>query len=122
MSAMKSEPLGIALCEAIDISPNNVQAITIRAEAGDILRVQVELTPLLKPESIQRIKEILADSDEALAVSFQMAAERYQQQIKAMAMDAVAAEMIEARRAVTPRAQELVDELFDKGLQDQIKV
>ena len=99
-----------------------MQAITIRAEAGDILRVQVELTPLLKPESIQRIKEILADSDEALAVSFQMAAERYQQQIKAMAMDAVAAEMIEARRAVTPRAQELVDELFDKGLQDQIKV
>ncbi len=122
MPAMKSEPLGIALCEAIDISPNNVQAITIRAEAGDILRVQVDLTPLLKPESIQRIKEILADSDEALAVSFQMAAERYQQQIKAMAMDAVAAEMIEARRAVTPRAQELVDELFDKGLQDQIKV
>ena len=122
MSAMKSEPLGIALCEAIDISPNNVQAITIRAEAGDILRVQVELTPLLKPESIQRIKEILADSEEDLAVSFQMAAERYQQQIKAMAMDAVAAEMIEARRAVTPRAQELVDELFDKGLQDQIKV
>lgn len=122
MPAMKSEPFGIALCEAIGLAPKDVQAITIRAEAGDILRVQVDLTPLLKPESIQRIKEILADSDEALAVSFQMAAERHQQQIKAMAMDAVAAEMIEARRAVTPRAQELVDELFDKGLQDKIKV
>lgn len=66
--AMKSEPFGRVVCDALGLPAALIRSVTVSAVANQPLHVVIELLPELTDDAKQRIMAVLAVSNERVIV------------------------------------------------------
>ncbi len=67
--AMKSDPIGKALVEALGIPADLVYRVQLNVTAGDVLRAEIEFCPYITEKQLTTIVEALREQQTIVSVA-----------------------------------------------------
>lgn len=77
MAAMRSEPLGTAICQGLGIPPGMVSCVRLMVKAGDVLRAEVDFYPQITQEQMAQIVAALEEQRTVIDVAMGREAGEY---------------------------------------------